>query len=64
MIVPPDMDKIKKIAADLEADIQSLEEKLKHETCEGKIGALQVEIRAKGLTQYGYQRILGSRKYN
>jgi len=64
MIVPPDMEKIKKIALNLEDEIKTLENKLENETCKNKINALRAEIRAKGLTLFGYQRTLSSRKYS
>jgi len=64
MIVPSDMDRIKKIASILEDEIKTLENKLKNETNKNNINELQVEIRAKGLTLFGYQRTLNSRKYN
>ena len=64
MIVPPDMEKIKNIAQNLENEIKTLEGKLKNETCESKISELRTEIRTKGLTLFEYQRTLSSRKYN
>ena len=64
MIVPPDMEKIKKIALNLEDEIKTLENKLELETCKNKINSLRTEIRAKGLTLFGYQRTLSSRKYS
>ena len=64
MIVPPNMEIIKKYADGLEEDIKKLDEKLKETTCERKISELQAEIRAKGLTLFGYQRTLNSIKYN
>jgi len=64
MIVPPDMEKIKKIALSLEDEIKTLENKLENETCKNKINELRAEIRAKGLTLFGYQRTLSSRKYS
>jgi len=64
MIVPPDMDKINKIAKSLEDEIKTLGYKLENETCKNKINELQAEIRAKGLALFGYQRTLSSRKYS
>jgi len=64
MIVPPDMEKIKKIALSLENEIKALENKLENETCNEKINELQAEIRAKRLNLFGYQRTLNSRKYS
>ena len=64
MIVPPDMEKIKKIALSLEDEIKMLENSLKNETCKNKINELKSEIRAKGLTLFEYQRTLSSRKYS
>jgi len=64
MIVPPDMRKIKEIAIGLEDEIKTLENKLENETCKNKINELRAEIRAKGLTLFGYQRTLSSRKYS
>ena len=64
MITPPDMDKIKNIAMSLEDEINTLKGKLENETCQGKIDELRAEIRAKGLTLFGYQRTLSSRKYS
>jgi len=64
MIVPPDMGKIKEIAIGLEDEIKTLENKLKNETCKNKLNELRAEIRAKGLTLFGYQRTLSSRKYS
>ena len=64
MIVPPDMDKIKRIADDLAEEIEVLETKLENENCEHKINELRYEIRSKGLTLFDYQRTLNSNKYN
>ena len=64
MIVPPDMEKIREIASFLEDEVKALENSLKNETCESKINELRDEIRAKGLTLFGYQRTLNSKKYN
>jgi len=64
MIVPPDMEKIKKIALSLENEINKLENELENETCKNKINELRAEIRDRGLTLFGYQRTLNSRKYS
>ena len=64
MIVPPDMEKIKKIVSSLEHEIKTLENKLENETRKDKIDELQAEIKANGLTLFGYQRTLSSRKYS
>ena len=64
MIVPPDMEVIRKIANGLEEEIKSLEVQLKETSCSDKINELRTEIKNKGLTLYGYQRTLSSRKYN
>ena len=63
MIVPPDMEKIEKIAMSLNVEIKALECKLEDETCKDKISELRTEIRALGLVLFGYQRTLSSRKY-
>jgi len=57
------MGKIKKIADQLECDIEVLEKKLRETECKSKIYELQTEIRNKGLTLFNYQRTLSSRKY-
>jgi len=64
MIVPPDMEKIRQIAMNLESEIKLLENKLENETCENKINELRAEIRATGLILFEYQRTLSSRKYS
>jgi hypothetical protein len=57
------MEKIKKIAVSLEDEIKALEHTLANETSKDRINELQAEIKAKGLTLFGYQRTLNSRKY-
>ena len=63
-MIIPDMERIKIIALSLEDEIKALENKLENETCKNIIVELQSEIRAKGLTLFGYQRTLNSRKYS
>jgi len=63
MIVPPSMEKIKDIAMSLENEIKALEDELENETCKNKVNELRAEIRAMGLTLFGYQRTLSSVKY-
>ncbi|MCL2420238.1 MAG: hypothetical protein FWD03_00100 [Defluviitaleaceae bacterium] len=64
MIVPTDMDVIRKIATHLEEAIKALEKELEKTKCQDKLSDLQNEIRAKRLTLFGYQRTLSSLKYS